>query len=709
MPEVPLARVFLARVFLARVLLARVLLARVLDVAGTVVPKRWPTDEIDTTVTKTAGTQIAGTHTAGTQQDAPVPEKHQQPEASQACDRILARLEDAAELQRNNRSAYDDRVGEPVVAYALSLVRMRVRPSLEPGWWDCDPIHVSVLGTTNSGKSTILNLLLGRAAAGMNARARYTQHPQAYRPPEIGDGFLDDYPSRLAHCQRYENTAPPSQTHEQLIKVGYSRAYAVFDLSRPDVAALPAEVFLEPVRPHPDVGPGVVFWDAPDYSTEEAQYWMSAVLDVVAVADLVLSLVTDQSYADDRGLQLWRMISQSGLRLHVVANKVGRQPELLEDIHSKLHEAWAGQPREDASVDLTWLPRVDSPSPVELLENLAPRPEVRSLRRKVEFEISRREQLKAEALSGTISFLNLRWQEIIEPLAREAKLAQQWRELVQERTQKDLLERFGQEYLETQHHPEFALAVEQAIERLEVPGVGVVIKTLQWPFKKTAEYITTRFWSQGSEDQLPPELEKLHELIGRWLAELRGQAQSLADRDKHPYWRQLSEQLRQWEDSGQLTRQLDQPYQQYRREVDQEIERRAEALHSWFQEHPGWLRVAQGGKLVADLAVVLLAVSQGGLTGLDLIVGPVMAPAVRTLLEMGLQALVVQQRALLRDFQLQAVTQLIQDHLVTTAMQAITCQVQDEDLVQLQADFQLVCQRVQDNLSRWQATGSQDP
>ena len=173
--------------------------------------------------------------------------------------------------------------------YLVAQLRMRIRPALVPRWPAHDPVHVALFGGTNSGKSTVLNLLVGRAAAGMHATARFSQHPEAYLPAALGDQWLTAAPSRLTAYECYRNRHPPRQSDDDLARHGYRSAFAILDLEH---LAIP--VLASPAAT-------AVFWDAPDFSTEEAQTYLGAVLDVVALADIVIMTVTDESYADDRG------------------------------------------------------------------------------------------------------------------------------------------------------------------------------------------------------------------------------------------------------------------------------------------------------------------------------------------------------------------------------------------------------------------------
>src|SRR4051812_14528281 len=88
-------------------------------------------------------------------------------ESEAACDRLIAVVERSLAVEEENRRGGDATIRVPLIRFALALLRMRVRPALEPGWLEDDPVHVAMFGGTNSGKSTVLNVLLGRAAAGM--------------------------------------------------------------------------------------------------------------------------------------------------------------------------------------------------------------------------------------------------------------------------------------------------------------------------------------------------------------------------------------------------------------------------------------------------------------------------------------------------------------------------------------------------------------
>jgi len=341
----------------------------------------------------------------------------------EACDRLIEVVERALAAEASRAAdPRDDRQREPLHRFALGLLRMRLRPALEAGWLDADPLHVSLFGGTNSGKSTVLNLLLGRPAAGMDVTARFSQHPEGYRLESLGDGWLARFPSRFEGYCRYEDEHPPRQADRDLSDSGYRPALALLDPNHVTAHA-----------PEAPATTTAVLWDVPDFSTEEARFWIGAVLDTVALADVVLLTVTDESYADARGLSLFRMVSGTGVALHVVANKVGSRT-LVADIRGKLDAHYAGPGRALPEERFHAFPFVEASSPGARLEALLASDEGRSLRTAIARAASEGPGRKREALAGSVAFLSERLDEVMAPLAAEADLAATWTQLVERTT-----------------------------------------------------------------------------------------------------------------------------------------------------------------------------------------------------------------------------------------------------------------------------------
>ena len=164
----------------------------------------------------------------------------------------------------------------------------------------------------------------------MHVTARYSQHLEA----EDGCAWRSvAHGISVALCRLYFRDArPPRQPDRELLSHGYRPALGVFDsesgLTTP--CTLPGTT-------------ATVIWDTPDFSTDVAQAYLSAVLDVVALADVVIMTVTDESYADARGCALLSLISESGVQLYVVANKLTASQDLVDDMKTKIDAHWRGK------------------------------------------------------------------------------------------------------------------------------------------------------------------------------------------------------------------------------------------------------------------------------------------------------------------------------------------------------------------------------
>jgi hypothetical protein len=581
-----------------------------------------------------------------------------------ACDRLITLLDRALGLESAHAGVRDDAIQEPMTRYVVAQLRMRIRPALVPGWPAHDPVHVALFGGTNSGKSTVLNLLVGRAAAGMHATARFSQHPEAYSPGALGGQWLTGAPSRFLDYDCYRDRHPPRQSDDDLARHGYRPAFAVFDLDHLETPALapPAAA--------------AVFWDAPDFSTEEAQTYLGAVLDLVALADIVIMTVTDESYADDRGVALLRMVSDSGVTLHVVANKLADSPELLQDVEDKLATHWQGT--------ISRLPLVRGRTVEERLGHLMATPEAEVLRQEIAREAAHGPQLKRRTLAGAVEFIQRRLGEVLRPLVAEVEMADAWERMVERITQQELLERYRSEYLEGERYGEFNQTLVRLMDLLEIPGVGPVLRLLstavRMPFRIASGALRSLWGGGRARPTQTPEHEVLDRLIRHWLAALRAEAQLLASAASHPAWGDLVRRLDSLDYSRQLTQTFEHTYGGYRQAVNEEIQRRAREIYHAIAQRPWLLNVLRGTNLVVDATSIMLVIQSGGLNWSDAVLGPLVAGLRHALLEAGLDRYLQTQQGLLKRKQLEALQGAVGQHLARPVRDLFTGAARAEEL-----------------------------
>ena len=584
--------------------------------------------------------------------------------AREACQRLEGLFERARELEeRREGRAPADHLPEPLIAFALALLRMRVRPAraaLEPGWLERDPLHAAVLGGTNTGKSTAVNLLLGRAAGGMRATARYSQHPEAFRPAALGDAWCEDFPSRFSGYERYRGEHPPRQSDEEMVATGWRRALGVIDPR----AAAPEELA-------PAACDSAVLWDAPDFSTEQAQGWLDGVLDAVALAEVVLLVVTDESYADDRGLILLRLVSGAGVAVHVVANRIG-STALFADLEAKLAKGRAGG-AELETARFHRLPAVEGPDPEARLAALMATEEAAELREAVGQRLAEGRARKRRALAGSMRFLEARLERALTPLREEARVAERWRAVVDRVGRTELMEAYRAEYLAVKRHPEFGQALEELARLLRVPYIGGVLggisrglrAPLRWLGGKIGRLITGA--PEGDEALQPPERRILARLFKAWLAALRSEAQTLARAEDHPSWVRIAEQIESDAFQGPIVDEFQGAYLAYRERVDARVVEAARRLYERIQESPALLNGLRGVRLATDAAVTLTAVASYGLAPADLIWGPLAYALWDELAERGMGVYVGRQEDELKRAQLAMLSELCEEHFQVPA------------------------------------------
>lgn len=595
-----------------------------------------------------------------------------------ACDRLIGLFDHLRRLELSRAGVRNDTILEPMTLYLVAQLRMRIRPALEFGWPAHDPVHVALFGGTNSGKSTVLNLLVGRAAAGMHATARFSQHPEAYRTGALGDSWLTSSPSRFADYHCYRDDHAPRQSDGDLARDGYHPAFAILDLNGLDAPAL-----AQPAAT-------AVFWDAPDFSTEEAQTYLSAVLDVVALADLVIMTVTDESYADDRATALLRMVQDSGVPLHVVANKLANGPELLQDIQDKLSVYGRGT--------VLSLPLVKGRTPEERLELLMGTAAAQMLRQIIAREVAPGTELKRQVLTGAIDFLQRRFGEVLRPLLAEIDMAKAWEDTVQHITHQEILEGYNQEYLDGERYGEFNQTLVRLMDRLEIPGVGPLLRLLSTamriPFRLASGALQALWGGAKAQPRQSPEHEVLDRLIQQWLSALRSEAQLLASAGSHPAWGDLARRLDSLDFTQQLIQRFERSYHAYRQRLDEEIQQRVQEIYDALAQRPWLLNLFRGTNLVVDATSIALVIKSGGLNWSDAVLGPLVAGLRHALLEAGLDKYLQTQQSLLKRRQLEAIQAAVEQHLARPMRDLFTGAARAEELSIARRDVAQLSQAV---------------
>src|SRR5262245_32578508 len=169
---------------------------------------------------------------------------------------------------------------------AAALVRNVLGPFL--GDQPAKPLHVAVVGGAGAGKSTVANLLSGAVVAETNPQAGFTRHPIAY----TGENGQAAWPAHLGFLGALQR------------------------LPRPSPANLDADVYqvrrIQPDRNVFSLLDQFVVWDCPDMTTWAAGGYVSRLLEIAGLADVVVYVASDERYNDEVPTQYLRLLLEAG-------------------------------------------------------------------------------------------------------------------------------------------------------------------------------------------------------------------------------------------------------------------------------------------------------------------------------------------------------------------------------------------------------------
>lgn len=474
------------------------------------------------------------------------------------------------------RALYQQRVDQLLLAEAF--IR---KGQLIDGASDL-PLQIAVVGPTQSGKSTLVNVLLKSDAAGVSPLAGYTVHPQGFC-----HGVTAAQCSGLQrYFGRFQQLPPSRLSHDR------HDCYALIEI-------LTASEFL----------PHCVVWDTPDFDSIDSATYREGVIRAVALADVIVLVVSKEKYADQ---SVWDMMSALET-LHqptlVCLNKLGEGSESLI-IHS-LKEKWQAARKDEFPEAVPLYYRKQSGLP------LWPESGQELLLKQTDRVNSRKHALFEQ------DFLQHYWQNWLEPVIEEHQALAAWEEMVEQTIQMSL-KNYQRDYLNHPlHYETFQFAMAELLTLLEIPGIARILagtrKVLTWPVKQLIKLGRKR---PGMSDS-SHELALLNQLAEHALIQMADSLLDHAEENKNRlWWKDLSVLLRN--QRQEILKDFDLAAKQYHVLFQQDVEDAARRLYIKLQEQPVVLNSLRATRVTTDAAVIALALHTGGIGIHDLIVAPSM-------------------------------------------------------------------------------------
>ncbi len=537
--------------------------------------------------------------------------------------------------------------------FAAALVRNLIGPFLDSQ--PPTPLHVVVVGGAGAGKSTVANFLAGTNQAESNPQAGFTRHPIAYIP---ANGQIH-WPAHLGFLGPLKR------------------------LTEPTPASLDADVYQVrrvPVSPETfSLLSNFVVWDCPDMTTWAAVGYIPRLVEVAALADIILYVASDERYNDEAPTQFLQMLVQAGKAVIVCLMKMreAQAPAFVQHFRQEV----LGKIRA-ANVPVLTIPYL---TPAELANPLqqARRFQI-PLLNQVSVISSPPAAARRRSVRSAADYLLVNQDGLLSVARHDLAALQAWRALVQE-GQIEFDNRYQREYLATERFHRFDQAMARLLELLELPGVGKLLSgalyVLRTPYRLGKELWTRAF----QRPAMPPAPERpvLDQSIRGWLDLLRKEAARRAD--THPLWRHIDKGF----DAGlaQLAlERFEQNFRTFQLNQADEADRTARAIYEELEKDPVRLNTLRGLKFTFDAGLTVGAVAGVATLGFnvwDLLLAPIGASVAQHLVELMGKSYVETQRERARHRQEQLMIQCISSPMADWLIQWPTTGGSDFERLQL--------------------------
>ena len=462
---------------------------------------------------------------------------------------------------------------------ASALTRNVIGPSVD-GQKE-SPLFVAVVGGAGAGKSTVVNFLAGSVVADANPQAGFTRHPTAF-VPEANRGSWPTQLGFLGPLVRINEEKPASVDED------------VYQVKRLPAGTTDASMI------------DFVIWDCPDMTTWASSNYVSRLMEVVALADVVVYVASDERYNDEVPTQFlhltiqagkpvvccltkMREADQEGLIQHFRTEVLGKLPAALGDIPALPVVAIPNIPSDIRKDPAVAGAKYRVPLLNELLA-LAPSPKM----------------ARQRTVSNAVKYLQHDGDGLINVARRDLGELETWRGLVTD-GQREFEQRYRSEYLAGEAFRRFDQTKLDVLKMLELPGPGAFVSMALALVRKPYDLLR----GLVSKTITRPSMTNLGEqavcnaAMESWLAKL--QAEALRRHPTHPMWKNVTVGF----DTTLKTQAHDLYSQNFRileAKETTELDATARAVPDALDKNPVLLNVLRGAIITLDVVVIVLVV-----------------------------------------------------------------------------------------------------
>ena len=461
--------------------------------------------------------------------------------------------------------------------FASALTRNVIGPHLERQ--PAVPLHIAVVGGAGAGKSTVVNFLAGAVVAETNPQAGYTRHPTAFLPPD--SAFT--WPSSLGFL------AP-------LLRAGDEKP-ANLDEDVYQVRRLPTDPGANPLAEF-------AIWDCPDMTTWAAAGYAARLIEVAALADVIVYVASDERYNDEVPTQFLHLLIRAGKAVVVALTKV-RETDADAMIEHFRREILGGLPK---------LPDGSAPDvPVVAFPQMPP--EVRAdpagdgskyrvaLLNQVLVQCESADAARKRTVANAAKYLTTAGEGLLDVARRDLAEFDAWRVAVQS-GKLAFEERYRREYLTGEPFRRFDRYRERLIELLELPGAGRLYGNVMWVLRLPYRFARDHLMNMLVRPDVLNLAEQtvLSAALAGWLDGL--QAEALRKSAMHPVWKSIAQGF----DSGlasQIRDRFQTEFRAFELQETDDLEKAGQQMVDALEKHPVLLSGLRIGRVAADVAIIL--------------------------------------------------------------------------------------------------------
>lgn len=484
------------------------------------------------------------------------------------------------------------------------------------------PLQIAVIGPTQAGKSSVVNLLTQSQQAGVSPLAGYTVHPHGYSH-QLNANPSDEI---QRYFGRFQLLAEPSLANTR---------YDCFSLT--DIQTKSS--FL----------PECVIWDTPDFDSIDAIDYREGLIRTIGLADIIILVVSKEKYADLSVWEIMQTIAPFKQPSLICLNKLTEESESL--VINSLKQKWL-QHRTDPIPEIISLQfQKQYGAPVWPFDKS---PIIPKLAQQINHKQHQQKQQ---------NLLNHYWAKWLTPIQAEHQALHTWQNLVDE-TIKQAITQYQRDFLDHPHYYEtFQNAILKLLKLLEIPGIAKALsksrRVLTWPMRKLIGIGSGKSALNQSQ-----ELTVLFQIGEHVLIQL---ADKLLEKTENP-----TEPLSWWQDTAISLRthkpQILQNYQlavaDYQDHFKPNVDAAAHRLYNKLQEQPVTLNSLRATRISTDAAAIILAIQTGGIGVHDFVLTPMMLSITSLLAESAIGSYMRRVEAELKQQQLNLVKKsLFEDYL----------------------------------------------